>query len=600
MCKIKVEASEGDCVLHKDVKSKPGETYRDYSYDLIQNNKDDSNPTYTLVFTSHMPNAENEEDAYIWGSSYAYNGDEYRYRITEIKFVGNVTKIDQYALYWLPNVEKICFPDALISLPNNLYYSKLKSVTFGSRISEIDNSFFKDNTSLEYVDISNTNITTGLSSYEFDGCTSLKTVKLPKKLTHLNSDTFRNCTSLEKIDLPDSITWISDGAFHNCSSLKEVDIPANVSFMNLGPVLINCDSLETVRFANDSKLEILGDFFMDCDNIKNIYLPANTEVTEYFLKDIGENVNIFAPAGSPAYDFLTKNGRKVEIRCAYESHAVASVDPSCTKDGVKGYYACVCGKYFEDAACKTEIKELAVWKTTTGKISMTGHKYGQPTFTWTDFTEAKATFTCENDANHKEVIDATITSTVTKEATTSAEGVKTYTAKVTFEGKDYIDTKTEVIPKSGAPKKGDKLSDDKTKGIYLITNDNVKKGEVTYIGSTDKKATKITIPDKIVINNVTYKVTKIKDKAFKGNKKLKTVIIGKNITTIGKSAFDGCKNLKSVTIKTTKLTDKKVGSKAFKGIHAKAKVKVPKAKLKAYKKILKKKGISGKNQKITK
>ena len=68
---------------------------------------------------------------------------------------------------------------------------------------------------------------------------------------------------------------------------------------------------------------------------------------------------------------------------------------------------------------------------------------------------------------------------------------------------------------------------------------------------------------------------------------------------IGKSAFYGCKKLKNVTIKTTKLTDKKVGSKAFKGIHSKATIKVPKTKVKSYTSMLKKKGI-GKGVKVKK
>lgn len=96
------------------------------------------------------------------------------------------------------------------------------------------------------------------------------------------------------------------------------------------------------------------------------------------------------------------------------------------------------------------------------------------------------------------------------------------------------------------------------------------------------------------------KVTKIGDNAFKGNKKITKVTIESNVKAIGAKAFYGCKNLKTVTIKTKKLTSKTVGKNAFKGINAKAKVKVPKTKLKAYKKIFMKKGITGKKQKITK
>ena len=68
-------------------------------------------------------------------------------------------------------------------------------------------------------------------------------------------------------------------------------------------------------------------------------------------------------------------------------------------------------------------------------------------------------------------------------------------------------------------------------------------------------------------------------------------------TPIGKKAFYNCKKLKKIVVKTSTL--KKVGANAFKGINAKATIRVPKKKLAAYKKLLKEKGI-GKKVKITK
>lgn len=76
--------------------------------------------------------------------------------------------------------------------------------------------------------------------------------------------------------------------------------------------------------------------------------------------------------------------------------------------------------------------------------------------------------------------------------------------------------------------------------------------------------------------------------AFRNCKNLKSVVIGKGVKGIPARAFGGCKALKRITIKSGKL--KKAGRNAFKGIHAKAVIKVPKAKLKAYKKLLKNKG----------
>ncbi|WP_347475223.1 leucine-rich repeat protein [Clostridium sp. AF15-41] len=107
----------------------------------------------------------------------------------------------------------------------------------------------------------------------------------------------------------------------------------------------------------------------------------------------------------------------------------------------------------------------------------------------------------------------------------------------------------------------------------------------------DKKAKKLTIPATVKVKNVTYKVTAVSDKAFKGNKKLTTVTIGSNVAKIGKEAFSSCKNLKKITVTAGKL--KTIGKNAFKGINKKATITVKetkKAKI-DLKKQLKKKSI---------
>jgi hypothetical protein len=78
------------------------------------------------------------------------------------------------------------------------------------------------------------------------------------------------------------------------------------------------------------------------------------------------------------------------------------------------------------------------------------------------------------------------------------------------------------------------------------------------------------------VNGITYKVTSIANNAFKGNKKLTKVTIGKNVTKIGKNAFSGCKNLKKITITAGNL--KTISKNAFKGINKKATITLKGAK----------------------
>lgn len=119
----------------------------------------------------------------------------------------------------------------------------------------------------------------------------------------------------------------------------------------------------------------------------------------------------------------------------------------------------------------------------------------------------------------------------------------------------------------------------------------VKNGKATVKGAKKKAITKITIPSTISIKGKKISVTAIAPNAFKGMKKLKSVVIGKNIASIGKNAFYGCKKLTKITIKTTKLTKQRVGSNAFKGIYKKAVISSHRSKRTSYKKIFLQKGM---------
>ena len=155
----------------------------------------------------------------------------------------------------------------------------------------------------------------------------------------------------------------------------------------------------------------------------------------------------------------------------------------------------------------------------------------------------------------------------------------------------------ELVFESTPADKDERITEAATDAQYKVTKvpeyDGAV-GTVTYIAPTDKTVKNVTIPATITYHGVKYKVTAIADNAFKGNTKVKSVTIGSNVSKIGKKAFYNCKNLKKITIKTSKLTTSKVGANAFKNVKKTVTVKVPAKKLKAYKKLLKKKGLTSK------
>jgi hypothetical protein len=174
---------------------------------------------------------------------------------------------------------------------------------------------------------------------------------------------------------------------------------------------------------------------------------------------------------------------------------------------------------------------------------------------------------------------------VTKKPTAVKKGTKTYTCTVCGA------KKTESIKATGAPAKGKLLTSGKV--TYKVTKSGKKNGTVQFV-KTKSTASTIVIPSTVSISGITYKVTSIAANALKNNKKVTKVTVGKNVTTIGKYAFYGCSKLKSITLSTVKLSTKTVGTKAFSGVYAKVKVKVPKSKKKTYLTLLRKKGMSTK------
>ena len=117
-------------------------------------------------------------------------------------------------------------------------------------------------------------------------------------------------------------------------------------------------------------------------------------------------------------------------------------------------------------------------------------------------------------------------------------------------------------------------------GSYTIISEQKK--TVQYEGLSEKSYTVAEIPATVELKGKKYNVIQIAANALSNSDRIKKAVIGENITKIGKKAFYNCKNLAAVTIKTEMLTKSSVGANAFKGLNAKAVVKVPNKKLKDY------------------
>ena len=180
----------------------------------------------------------------------------------------------------------------------------------------------------------------------------------------------------------------------------------------------------------------------DTSHVKKVDATVTSEVTEGSC-EVGGTRTYTAKVTFDGKDYTDTKTEPVPAK-GHTLTAVEAVPATCETAGVKAHWVCsVCGKLFSDAEGKTEttLEKLA--------IPATGHAYGAPVWKWNDDFTASATFTCGNDTSHVKTVNATVTNEVTTEATCETDGVRTYTAKVTFEGEEYTDTKTEVIPATG-------------------------------------------------------------------------------------------------------------------------------------------------------
>lgn len=99
------------------------------------------------------------------------------------------------------------------------------------------------------------------------------------------------------------------------------------------------------------------------------------------------------------------------------------------------------------------ITYTAVFGTYTGgmqlNVTVSGHAHDYRLDSWDwaeDYSEAWANFVCASDASHTERVKAERIDKEETEPTCAKEGSTVYTAYVTFEGKEYSDTRTITVP----------------------------------------------------------------------------------------------------------------------------------------------------------
>ena len=361
---------------------------------------------------------------------------------------------------------------------------------------------------------------------------------------------FYECSSVTQLDVSGFDTGkVEDmrSMFEECSKLKSIDTSNfNTSQVeNMSCMFSGCSELTSLDLSKFdlSKIEYNTNGLepiTSCTNLTKVIAPAKVwfnidlpDISGYEWKDANNNV----------CQSFTQN---LPTSMTYVRVAKSNADSTTDKDNTQN----------KDQGTKEPAKPTA--KPTPKPVG-------------TQFTDTWGRYT---------VIDNNITTPVVSFDGVANENIKetTIPATITFEGITYTVNNVSI--------KNFEMSSAK----YNVTNNSVNNLTVEYAGTTAPNKKSITIPETVIYKGIKFKVTSIKEKALKGNKKVTKIKVPSSVVKIGNSAFEGCKKLNNVTIgtkletigkntfrnckKMSKITIKSkklksVGKNALKGVHAK-------------------------------
>lgn len=224
--------------------------------------------------TTHVSYAQTEDWDVQNGVVISYSGTEKEIAIPTEYLGQPITEIAQSAFKDNLTVEKVTMPDTITKIGQRAFEGclNLSQITLSSGITKID-----DYTFTSCKKLNNINIPSGvkdISTWSFGYCESLETLEFPNGLKSIGPATFYGCKKLNNLVFPDTLTDIGTHSFRACESLSNLTLSKNLKSIPLR-AFSGTTSLKELTLY--SSIKLIGDESFYGSGIKSINIPSSVQ-----------------------------------------------------------------------------------------------------------------------------------------------------------------------------------------------------------------------------------------------------------------------------------------------------------------------------------
>lgn len=474
-------------------------------------------------------------------------------KLSKIRLPDTLTDIGDGAFKICRSLTVVDLPDGVQHIGELCFYGceKLSKILLPETLTDMGESAFEDCRNLTAI-----HLPSGLQhigKMGFCGCEKLSEISIPNSLQEIGYETFYKCSSLEKVSFGNNLETIGAGAFRECVKLRSVELTARITSI-LSGAFYGCTALCEANLSDGLK-KIGKEAFKNCDSLQKIIMHdgleeigvsafENCKALQEF--DLPQNVgdNAFANCRSlkrvSFSDGMATISKKTFLKCSSLEQAIIPVSVEVIeKSAFEGCSA------LSIVMLPTKLKTIDCYAfcgcTNIEMVSIprSVEVIGENAFK--DCTKLSS------------VVGVEFVSELGTDAFTNTPHLKKSGKFAVIKGVlvKYLGDDIDVVIPANVKAIGKNAFAEAPHVESIVIPENVKTIEERMMGGSFGREDKPLRLKRVVIGNG---VTSIGRSAFADCKELTEVVFGSSLKKIEPYAFCGCSKLKAVDLSNTKIT----------------------------------------------